>query len=354
MSDLKNKLMFVKALFDDDSSDYEWFSDSSLEAVDFNVLNEDRSKRVRVENYLEVIDKYSEEDFRRHFRLSRATANLCIDDLENDNVLPTHTYGREKICCQKAFYMTLWYLSNEETYRQISDRFDVAESTAWTVTRSVIDHLVNKSNAVITWPTEEDAIKIEKEFASKQGVQGIIGAIDGSHIIINKPGTNQHAYCNRKGTHSIILQGVVDSRKRFINVFCGEPGSLHDARVFKRSPLYRRITENDLPLNNHFLVGDSAYPSTLPWLITPYKDNGKLTSEQRTFNYRHSSTRVIVENAFGLLKGRFRRLRCFEHKDIKFIVKCVIAACTLHNICIDAGETTEDIEEYTDLEPEQL
>ncbi|KAK5647945.1 hypothetical protein RI129_002837 [Pyrocoelia pectoralis] len=349
MSELeKNKLIFVKAMFDDDSKDYDWFSDSSSETTNFNFSNKDRSKRVRVENYLEVIAKYSEDDFRRHFRLSRATANLCIDDLKNSNVLPTHTFGREKICCRKAFFMTLWYLSNEETYRKISDRFDVAESTAWTVTITVVNYLVNKSNTVITWPTQEDAIKIEKEFAAKQGLRGIIGATDGSHILINRPSANQHAYCNRKGAHSIVLQGVVDCRKRFINVFCGEPGSLHDARVFKRSPLYRRITENNLQLNNHFLVGDSAYPTTLPWLITPYKDNGKLTREQHTFNYKHSSTRVIVQNAFGLLKGRFRRLRFFEHKDIPYIVKCVIAACTLHNICIDAGETSEDIEEYTE------
>lgn len=47
-----------------------------------------------------------------------------------------------------------------------------------------------------------------------------------------------------------------------------------------------------------------------------------------------SAKRVVVEHALGLLKGRFRRLRGFENHKIPFIVKCIIAACVFHNICI--------------------
>ncbi|GLV34035.1 hypothetical protein CBL_05055 [Carabus blaptoides fortunei] len=45
---------------------------------------------------------------------------------------------------------------------------------------------------------------------------------------------------DRKGTCSILLQGVVDHRCIFIDVFCGEPGSTHDARpvVLKAPPQY--------------------------------------------------------------------------------------------------------------------
>lgn len=56
------------------------------------------------------------------------------------------------------------------------------------------------------------------------------------------------------------------------------------------------------------------------------------------FNYRHSATRVIIENAFGLLKDRFRILRFFENDDIQFVVECVVTATVLHNICIDCND----------------
>lgn len=83
--------------------------------------------------------------------------------------------------------------------------------------------------------------------------------------------------------------------------------------------------DGTLKFNNRFLLDDFAYSTNLPWLLTPYKDNGYLTNDQKIFNYR---------------------LRHFENRDAKFVVKAVIAACVLHNICIDYGETVDDIELY--------
>jgi len=57
--------------------------------------------------------------------------------------------------------------------------------------------------------------------------------------------------------------------------------------------------------DNYFLVGDSAH-SCLQQLIVPYKDNGQLTRNQRKFNQKLNSCRVVVENTFGCLKQRFR------------------------------------------------
>lgn len=50
---------------------------------------------------------------------------------------------------------------------------------------------------------------------------------------------------------------------KFTNIYCGESGSLHDARVFRRSPLYdeSHINKENVFPNNTFLIGDSAYPS---------------------------------------------------------------------------------------------
>lgn len=137
-----------------------------------------------------------------------------------------------------------------------------------------------------------------------QKINGVIGAIDGSHIKILRPQKDQHVYCNRKGDHSILLQGVCDHKKRFTDIFCGEASSIHDARLLKRFKLYEQISEGKIIHNDYFLLGDSACPS-LTWLVPPFKDNGRLTENQKLFNFRHSSTRIIIENVFG----RFRRLR---------------------------------------------
>lgn len=55
-----------------------------------------------------------------------------------------------------------------------------------------------------------------------------------------------------------------------IDVFCGWPGSVHDARVLKNSEIYwlATNTDNKFPGNVH-LLGDAAYP-LLDWLLTPF------------------------------------------------------------------------------------
>lgn len=83
--------------------------------------------------------------------------------------------------------------------------------------------------------------------------------------------------------------------------------------------------------DDYFLLGDSAYPC-LRQLMVPYKDNGHLTRQQKIFNQKLSSCRVIVENAFGCLKQRFRQLYHFKLRDIIRMVCVIHACCVLHNL----------------------
>ena len=61
----------------------------------------------------------------------------------------------------------------------------------------------------------------------------------------------------------------------------------------------KTIAETEIPI---VVLGDPTYP-LLPWLMKPYIDNGHLSPEQQTFNYRLSRARVVVEDAYGRLKG---------------------------------------------------
>lgn len=83
-------------------------------------------------------------------------------------------------------------------------------------------------------------------------------------------------------------------------MYYGEPGSLHDACVIRRSPLHAAIENKEaLFPNDTFIIGDSAY-LTLSWLVSSFCDNGRLTPQQTQFNFLHSSTRMVIEKAFSL------------------------------------------------------
>ncbi|KAK9746069.1 7tm Odorant receptor [Popillia japonica] len=90
--------------------------------------------------------------------------------------------------------------------------------------------------------------------------------------------------------------------------------------------------------NTHFnedeyIIGDKAYP-TLNWCIPPFIERGRLTPEQIRFNAIHAKTRQVIERAFALLFGRFRRLRYVDMNRVDLIPSTIIAACTLHNVCL--------------------
>ena len=70
--------------------------------------------------------------------------------------------------------------------------------------------------------------------------------MDGTHIPIISPCDYPADYYNRKGWHSIIMQGVVDNKGLFTDIYIGWPGRVHDARVFANSSLYREGRDGTL------------------------------------------------------------------------------------------------------------
>lgn len=125
---------------------------------------------------------------------------------------------------------------------------------------------------------------------------------------------------------------------------------MHDARVFRQSDIFRRLTNNLLPPDHH-IIGDAAYP-LLVNLLTPYRDTGHLTRAQIIYNTKLSSIRSIIERAFGFIKTKFRRLNYLDIADFDFGNKMIAASCVLHNFLIDHDEINFEINDEL-LEEEQ-
>ncbi|KAH9375388.1 hypothetical protein HPB48_010077 [Haemaphysalis longicornis] len=82
----------------------------------------------------------------------------------------------------------------------------------------------------------------------------------------------------------------------------------------------------------------------MPWLMTPFRDNeGTFPTWKSNFNRRHSQQRVAIENTFGLLKQRFRRLYFVDAKTVEQSCYVVMAACVLHNLCNDERDFLQEL-----------
>jgi len=141
----------------------------------------------------------------------------------------------------------------------------------------------------------------------------------------------------------------------FLDVHTGPPGSVHDARVFRNSDLrtFLETAEGRLPQDFH-LLGDSAYPLR-DYLLVPFRDNGHLGPLERKYNFSHSQTRVDVERAIGLLKGKFRRLKDLDMTNTLDVPNVIFACCVVHNfIIMNNGVDTDDIDPPSDHEGEDV
>ncbi|XP_036329506.1 putative nuclease HARBI1 [Rhagoletis pomonella] len=150
------------------------------------------------------------------------------------------------------------------------------------------------------------------------------------------------------------MQAICDERKKFLNVFIGFPGSSHDSWVLQNSPVFRNLS---LLCGDYYILGDSAYPCS-DYIITPFKDNGHLTRDQKYFNIQLSKGRVVVENSFGILKQRFRQLYYCKLRGMKKLCHFIGACCVLHNIAnendlefMDEHINNESIGEVPSNEP---
>ena len=106
---------------------------------------------------------------------------------------------------------------------------------------SAICQRLNKKNLLdklVTLPSQNEQLQCSNQYEDMKGFPGVIGMIDGSHIQIHKPNERGQDYYNRKDFYSVVLQGVVGKDLKFVDVFTGWPGKLHDARVFRKSQLF--------------------------------------------------------------------------------------------------------------------
>lgn len=200
----------------------------------------------------------------------------------------------------------------------------------------------------IKWPTRENIPRIEQEFRLMAGHPGVIGVVDGCHIPISAPKENPQSYVNRKGYYSINTMAICDSKMNFTYVYVACCGSLHDARVWDLSDISEEINrhyDNFFPNETHIL-GDAAY-SLKPYLLTGYRNDGHLQGFRRYYNTLHAKTRVIIEQAFALLVGRFRRLKYLYLENVEYASLIILSCCCLHNICLSFNDlmNVENVED---------
>ena len=295
-----------------------------------------------------VMNTFSENDWIENFRVSRTTFIYLCNEIRTE-IEKKDTVMRKACTVENRVGVTIWFLSTGSDFRTINHLFGISKSLVCLIVREVC-HAVCKTSLpkYITFPQGDKLWRVVEGFKNKYGFPQCVGAIDGSHIQIISPNEFPADCFKRKGWHSVILKGTVNDLGMFVDINIGWPGRVHDARVFSNFNIYKKCQEGSLlpdwTINIHgesiplLLLGDPAYPLQ-PWLMKPFINNGQLSDVQKNFNYRLSHTRVVVEHAYGRLKGRWRCLLKRLDVNISHVPEVVASCCVLHNICEVHGDS---------------
>ena len=146
----------------------------------------------------------------------------------------------------------------------------------------------------------------------------------------------------RKQKYGFQATVISDDQGRITRFNAGLPGSVHDARAWRKLDVFQDPARYFRP--DEYLLADSAYPLN-KYTIVPFKRpaNSGLQLQHKIFNQRLSSLRVSIEHCIGRLKARFASLRGLPHRIrgadnkaacLKWIGSCVI----LHNLLMDLDD----------------
>eukprot|EP00112_Aurelia_sp_Birch-Aquarium-sp1_P010870 Seg2301.2 transcript_id=Seg2301.2/GoldUCD/mRNA.D3Y31 product="Protein ALP1-like" protein_id=Seg2301.2/GoldUCD/D3Y31 len=299
-----------------------------------------------------IRETYSDDRFKKTFRVSKRTFNFLLSHIREE--LQRETVCEEPVSPECRLAICLYRLGRGDYIYTIAEMVGLGQSTVTTIINEV-----NKAIVKYMWtecvsshmPATEEQFK-EKILDMEELWQFPFSwaAVDGCHIPIKcPPGGNEACkeFHNFKNFFSVVLMPLVDAKYRFIWGSCGFPGNSHDSIILQSTSLWKNIKDGlllpnfmqreDNVLIPPILLGDSAFPFET-WLMKPFS-KAVLSKEETNFNYRLSRARMVVEGAYGQLKGRWRLLLRKPEGGLFQIKMATLACMILHNVCLDQGDT---------------
>lgn len=176
-----------------------------------------------------MVLRLSQRTFRSHFRITKTTFNnLCqvLGPTLAGNV--DGIGGRPNTSIEKQILRVLWLLTTPDSYRfvvrlsvvlhfflmflcnfrSVADRFNISKSTLFYFFERFVLELSSMADRFIRWPTTAEIGLIKNQFFRMNGFDvWIIGAIDGTYIVIKAP-KDAHVFRTRKCNFALNLQAI--------------------------------------------------------------------------------------------------------------------------------------------------
>ena len=283
----------------------------------------------------------TEHYYRSQFRFNEATVDYLVDTFLGPGSGETRGGALSN---KKKMEITLRYMADPGFMNSVAEVVGVSQPTVSITVSAVVNAICAKAHEWIIFPQNTQEVDVAAQnWSTRRGFPLCFGVVDGCLIKIQVPPYYSHPaeyFSVRKKFHCMNVQIVCDAEYRILNVNASWPGSVHDARVWRNSAVFRLLSSG--MAGDKLLIADSAYPIS-PFLMKPFSQaEATIDPVKRRFNTKICKDRVLVENTLGQLKSRFPMLRTPIRLSLEKVPSFIVACCVLHNVGKHLGDTFED------------
>ncbi|KAF7362660.1 DDE Tnp4 domain-containing protein [Mycena venus] len=348
-------------LFGMNEEDTECFSDDISDVLDLAALNwvelaqymaGDGSRGTydqiaKSKDFFGICLRAPDREFRHMFRVGRDLFDYLVQVLApNPIFLSKGRRPQRHVKYQLGCFLIRYGSIGSDTIGT-AQKLSIGFGTVFLYCRRVTRAIRELRTQFVGWPTAERKTVIRRDIKDRSGFAKCLGAGDGSLIrFCEVPREDGHLFQSRKKFFGTNMQATCDHEKRFTSFELGWPGAVTDSKIWKNSDIWQR--RHLYFENNEYILVDKGYPSS-PYTVRPFdepeiaaataEDKGRM----RAFNHRLSSVRIVIEHAFGLLKGRFPSLRGMgAHNSVQDMYRVIEALIILHNIAIDFKDKPDE------------
>ncbi|MPC63536.1 putative nuclease HARBI1 [Portunus trituberculatus] len=226
-----------------------------------------RAPRRILKDRMDPFHFHTQEEFVSRYRLTKQATRTVIEQMSPQ--LPEVQGNRGlPIPHHLQVLIALRYMATGSFQLTISDCLEVSQAAVSRCISRVSKAIAMHGRQFIKMPAHNESLQVMEEFKDIDGMPGIVGCIDCTHVVISKPpGDRSEVFRNRKGKFSINVQGVCGPQLQFFNIVTRWPGSAHDSNIFARS---RLCAEMEGGAHRGILLGDAGY-ACRPFVFTPLR-----------------------------------------------------------------------------------
>lgn len=296
-----------------------------------------------------LVEKYLQHpDLSKLIGISKTQFNVplsrCRSSFSQTTVLGTlRKYNRStesRVSYRAHLYLTLCWLRHYPTMTKLSADFGLTNRRLTDILTRTLKILDDELEEEITWPSDEEFSDIISSLSMEvaQDFPDLGAIIDGTEVKIQRPNKQYEKlyYSKKKHQHSVTILLMCTPQGELI--YASEPlqGS-SDQHHFNKLNLRLQFVNKE-----YAIMGDSGFIFNLKGcpedqLINAYtpikkKPNQERSEEEKSYNRRLASVRVVVENVIArlkkwrILKGVYRHFSPSKNNQIpmELVVRVVL------------------------------